>query len=398
MSIVYVPVKKIYGRTAGLTHTKSQVPPIPFNANDQGLISWSMLGNGQQTGTPSPDNIIMPDFCGVRTAQLFDDDNAEFGKWVNSNGSIQTNATYAAGYDIKVGTASEFSVKYYGDKPYSYSMAFYDSNGDFLSRTHRSNPSASYDTFSVPENAVNARFQVAIDTSLVITSARLKAIKLMLNLGSTALPYEPYGWAEKITCGGQTTPVYLGQVQTVRRIKKIVLTGEEMWQKYTSSLVETARFYLSGLTPGVSYTDTVSSHFQILSGNEDVPHLRLGTDAQSVYSVLYIFAPVSIATTSEQLKSYLAQQYAAGTPVTAWYVLATPQTGIVNEPLCKIGTYADELHSEDTTVTIPTANGANTISVDSTIPPSSLTIQYTSPDYSLITKVYDNQGVEIYSV
>jgi hypothetical protein len=75
-------------------------------------------------------------------------------------------------------------------------------------------------------------------------------------------------------------------------------------------------------------------------------------------------------------KSYLAAQYAAGTPVTVWYVVATPETAIVNEPLAKIGDYADELSSTDAGVTIPTAKGQNTLTVDTDLQPSEMTITY----------------------
>ena len=57
----------------------------------------------------------------------------------------------------------------------------------------------------------------------------------MLNAGSTALPYEPYGYKIPITCGGQTVPVYLGEVPTVRRVKKLVLDGTENWKKFETS-------------------------------------------------------------------------------------------------------------------------------------------------------------------
>ena len=177
--------------------TLTGVPPLTFQSDGTPLTAWSISGNMTQTGIPTPSSPITPEETGDRTAQLFDDNNAEYGKWVGSNGSIATNATYAAGYNIKVGTASEFTIKHYGDKPYSYSMAFYDSNGAFLSRVHRNSPSNSYYTFHVPENAVTAIFQVAVNTSIVMTSEILKAMKLMLNTGSTALPYEPYGY--KIT-------------------------------------------------------------------------------------------------------------------------------------------------------------------------------------------------------
>ena len=76
--------------------------------------------------------------------------------------------------------------------------------------------------------------------------------------------------------------------------------------------------------------------------------------------------------TIADFKSYLQQQYAAGTPVTVWYVLATSTTGIVNEPLRKIGTYADEVSG----ISIPTTAGANTLSVDTTLQPSEVTAMY----------------------
>jgi hypothetical protein len=60
--------------------------------------------------------------------------------------------------------------------------------------------------------------------------------------------------------------------------------------------------------------------------------------------------------------------------VVIWYVLATPETAIVNEPLAKIGDYADELSSTDAGVTIPTAKGGNTLSVDTTVQPSEMSI------------------------
>jgi len=75
------------------------------------------------------------------------------------------------------------------------------------------------------------------------------------------------------------------------------------------------------------------------------------------------------------VKAYLASEYAAGTPVTVWYVLETPTEGIVNEPLYKIGDYADEL---TTTTPIPTAKGSNTLTVDTTVQPSEVSITYTA--------------------
>lgn len=76
-------------------------------------------------------------------------------------------------------------------------------------------------------------------------------------------------------------------------------------------------------------------------------------------------------TSTVDFKSYLQQQYAAGTPVTVWYVLSSATTGIVNEPLCKIGDYADTLSTS-----IPTTDGANVIDVGTTLKPSEVSANY----------------------
>lgn len=230
----------------GKMQTLTGIPPISFvSKTGKPLISWSMLGNGEQSGTPTPDAPIMPEFVGK-----------------------------------KVGA----------------------------------------------------------------------------------------DWTIPISCGGQTTPVYLGQVQTVRRVKKLVLTGEETEWTYPSAGV--ARIALTSesvKTTGINNAP-ISTHY-IGRFSDSNGSIRILSDATK----LNIVDTVN-ATDSTTWTTYLADQYAAGTPVTIWYVLATPETGIVNEPLCKIGDYADELHSEDAGVTIPTAKGSNTLTVETDLQPSSMSV------------------------
>lgn len=102
-------------------------------------------------------------------------------------------------------------------------------------------------------------------------------------------------------------------------------------------------------------TDTETEGFYLTSSN-----------------VLYIRINTTRVSTVTDFKAYLSAQYAAGTPVTVWYVLATEETGIVNEPLMKIGEYADTVSG----ISIPTIAGANTISVGTTVQPSEVTVNY----------------------
>ena len=327
------------------TNTITQQPPISFTSDGTSLFSWSMLGNGSQTGTPAPDAPVMPTFCGVRTGNLWNEDYT----------GISVDLKYVAVY---VGDGS-FTLS--TDTPdYSRNAPLFLLSGNVTSGA------------STPVNGVyNGVSRTAASSNGYITIAfRQQSESIspithntMLNLGSTALPYEPYGWSEKITCAGQTVPVYLGQTQTVRRIKKLVLTGDEFWRDYNGNIWSDAvdSDSMHGMTCICTHLDSQrNSGIYISNGST-----RLKVYASSVSSV---------ATTAEEWVQYLQHQYANGTPVTIWYILATPETGIVNEPLAKIGDYADELYSEDTTVTIPTIKGQNTLTVEGDLPPSSMTI------------------------
>ena len=254
--------------TGSKTETLTGIPPIIFRSDGTPLTAWSIYGNGQQTGTPTPDNPIMPTFC---------------GKLVESD------------------------------------------------------------------------------------------------------------WTIPITCAGQTVSVCLGQTQTVRRVKKLVLTGYENWETQPNVYINnTALFavrqdqtqigkmtnrqsintHFISTAPGVNpqRQDYVCSGYHPADGYSDYYYIRPD------FSTIGITSETTGAAAIVAFETWLRQQYAAGTPVTVWCVLATPETAIVNEPIAKIGNYADELHSEDAGVTIPTTRGQNVLTVDTDLQPSSVTI------------------------
>lgn len=181
-------------------------------------------------------------------------------------------------------------------------------------------------------------------------------------------------WTIPITCAGQTTPVYLGQTQTVRKIRKLVLTGNETYAKDN-----TGEYLYYGYAAHLFHTNCLCTH---LESTTDYPKFRKGCSTYNNAAIVYfnfgadVMNAQSSGNTVAGLKEYIAAQYAAGTPVTVWYVLANEQTGIVNEPLCKIGDYADELHSTDAGVSIPTARGQNTLAVGTDLQPSEMKITY----------------------
>ena len=172
-----------------------------------------------------------------------------------------------------------------------------------------------------------------------------------------------------ISSGGVTTNIYLGSTQTTRQIKKYVMTGNETITSVTQ-ITAGYRFRVAVPMTDMSQDNRLMSlctHFQCVSDWTELGFTPSLNGAE-------LFFMVSDISTSAAFTAYLQQQYANGTPVTVWYVLATATTGQVNEPLMKIGNYADTLSNA---TAIPTTEGANSITVDTTVQPSEFTATWT---------------------
>lgn len=181
------------------------------------------------------------------------------------------------------------------------------------------------------------------------------------------------GYKLPLTVNGTEYPIYLGQVESTRRVKKLVFDGSEPWAFASMDSNRTVcRLGLLMSTNAVGYCTHIywKSEYEERDYNRIVYNDYLGGS-------LYMSLENSILSgqTTPAFKSYLAAQYAAGTPVTVWYVLAEPETAIVNEPLMKIGDYADTISFAQAGVSIPTINGENVLDVPTTVPPSEITIK-----------------------
>lgn len=173
----------------------------------------------------------------------------------------------------------------------------------------------------------------------------------------------------------QTTNIYLGSTQTTRQIYKLVLDGTENYGKDSGG---TYLYYKAVNPTHAKIEQCLCTH---LPNASDYPRDSIGIYATKwANNAIYFNFGAAVmdvqpsGNTVTGLKEYLAAQYAAGTPVTIWYILETPTTGIVNEPLMKIGTYADSISNA---AQIPTTDGANSITVDTTVQPSEFTATWT---------------------
>lgn len=346
--------------------------PVTFTANGQPLLDYLISGNTVQNGTPTPTDPIQPQETGERTGNLCPPLTEWVDGYINSGtGTIHTpTETREKSSDfIRVEPNSVYVFSHEdGDFPSGDSGAWrvvglYDVNKQFISRIGSVNPSY----LTITATAETAYIRLSFRTYGESKNA-------MLNEGNIALPYEPYGYKIPISSANTTTPVYLGEVETTRKIKKIVLTGEETISS------ESSMFYIQNIPRTYdSWSEALCTHFINARSYNECNNSASGigkfgvSNRATTYSHLW-FNKSGFETAD--FKSYLAQQYAAGTPVTVWYVLATETTGIVNEPLMKIGDYADTLSMEQAGVSIPTANGSTTLDVETTVKPSEVYIKY----------------------
>ncbi len=176
-----------------------------------------------------------------------------------------------------------------------------------------------------------------------------------------------------ILSANTTTSIYLGEVETTRKIKKLVFDGTENFER--AEIQEQVRYSYRALdTLGKPLSTCISTHFRWVSPNPENP--QVGDMTGSAFGNAYRLFIFSDKPTLADFQAYLAAQYANGTPVTIWYVLATPEKAVVNEPLQKIGNYADTLSMTDTGIVIPTFRGNNVLTVDTTVQPSEVYIKY----------------------
>lgn len=310
-------------------------------------------GNTVQNGTPTPDNPVDVNGVGELTDNLFNPDDSEFG-FVDSRGIVSSGSDNMRTVNfIPVLPNTTYSLNATGSRR----IKAFKQNKTVVS-------DASYNDYGISLNTDNT-FTTNSETYFIRFSFQPAELPIMFNEGSAVKPYEPYGYKIPISNGQQTTNIYLGNTQTVRAIKKLVLTGNEnygtsggnTWLILGSSAVD-----CRGTSDGA-----ICSHLPLVARSVFTTN-TCAWDGGQIGDLLLNIENKNMS----DLKSYIAAQYAAGTPVTVWYVLATPETATVNEPLMKIDDYADEVSG----ITIPTIAGANTLSVDTTLQPSEVSVNY----------------------
>ena len=329
------------------------------------LSAWNMKGNMTQSGTPTPSNPIYPTECGEKTANLLD------YHYIFSN-DIYSEGTTFRYYRLTVKPNTQFTLKsnapsYYSASSPSQTTFLY---GDSSSLTTADN--GVYD--SIPKTATSTAegyLYIAVRKTVSIISQVTEAdfingtYYIMLVEGSTApSDYIPYGYKIPILSNGVSYPIYLSEpirkigdtVDTVPstgtatyNIKKLVITGEERW-------FESNGLFYFAPTNFENRSVVLCTHYPYYDGS--------GTSAPDKSVLTKYGGGVSIwikdssYATVTDFTTFLAQEYSNKTPVTVYYVAATPTTESFTAP------------------SIPTSGTAQSFDVSTSLKPSEVSLTY----------------------
>ena len=369
---------KAYSKIVDTTQQVTSFPVV-VRPMENTLPSWTIKGNLVQDDTPSPSNIIYPSETGERTGNLFDISKVTSTTEITNNGDgtltvsgYPSNASVNLGVlcpDLKDGDIA--TLKFNTTSTANLVLIrYYDSSGLKWSENWYSGTSK-----AITSEWLNARVGFYQETGAQ-GGGNATISNIILNTGSTALPYQPYGYKLDIKSDNTTTPVYLGEVETTRKIKKLVLDGTESWtyeSEYTRFYTEMSDF----ITQGTRRTQFYLSHYQCISDGRpiaEVPNNAAYSGQINDLDKHKIYIKTDAYNTVADFKTYLQQQYANGTPVTIWYILTNETTTTLNEPLRKIGNYADLVSGTNLSVI---AQSPTTIDVDTSLKPSEMDLTYT---------------------
>lgn len=370
--------KLLANRFVGVTKELSGIPPLSFKSKGKPLTAWSITGNTVQDGTPTPENPVEVVGVGDRTGNLFDKHNTTiYNAYFNASGNWLLNANSKSikcpclpNTQYTISVPNEIVV-----------FRIYESSNPNLEPSQASREHATQITRS--ENIKQYTFTTSSTAKILLFQGSNDGFNewfngLMLVEGSTApSSYIPYGYKIPVATSADgtepiTTPIYLdsplykignyadrlSNTEEVRVVKELVLTGEENFSYDDTYTRFTLKIPNARATSNRSDETPCTHYISIHDGRSiyDVPDDSIYVTVGGGY--VYINIKDITYTSLADFKSYLAAQYAAGTPVKVYYVMKTPETKPV-EP-----------------VEIPTLNGTTVIDVDTAVKPESMTIKY----------------------
>ena len=354
------------------TDTITTFPAVLYTTGTTATVV--LKGQTVQSGTPTPSSPIQPSECGELTENLFSSE-WEQGVINSTNGQneysvemvrtkeyipIKPNVSYSISRDVFNGF---MNVRLYrADR--TYIGAGSKSTIQLIIGNTTGNPMGSHTSFCCFKIIASDAAFIRVNDSSNNTTTKWLMIEGEYTQ-QTMPDYEPYGYKILISSANTTTPVYLGEVETTRRIAKIDL-GTLNWGKTASG-----NFWAATAIQNIRIIGNSSTGNAICDMFKEVSPNTVANEPYSFSSCLNaVGRPFINSTGFEDLTVEEFKEAMSG--VYMYYVLANEETGIVNEPLMKIGNYADEVSN----ISIPTTTGKNIVDVETVLKPSEVSFNY----------------------
>ena len=301
--------------------------------------------SGTSTSSPAPRPEFQPGnvVCGYSINNYWTGKNPE--SLVLGKGEFTYNfpgSAYGVAFLVRLLNGQTYTLSYDKLSEIQLGVLQYDENGEFIRRDGLT--SGASISFTVLDSAATISLLFSLNGQENVGNITVSGIQL--SLGGSALPYTPYNPASKtITLPfGQT--VYGGDLDWTTGVltvewASVVLTGNENWVQTEYIVLVDATNRPANPNPEIGYC----SHFPFAYNYN-------GDNIFITRSIVYLGTQLSAKYTIDEWKSYLAAQYAAGTPVTITYQLATPEPFAVTpqEVLALSGTNTIYTDTGDTTV------------------------------------------------
>lgn len=362
--------RSLIGAFKGFIRTVLGIPPISLISciGDKDAISYKIYGNSIQDGTPTPDAPIEVESVGEKTVNLFDYDNQTWttGLLNASTGNITTNVHYkTTDYLDILEPAKTYTVSFMQDyictSYTSNRICYYDENKIFIqcayNGTYSETQRYSYQ-LDVPFNAKYIRYSV-----------RITDTEIQIEEGTTATDYEPYGkYKIPVKVSGKNL-FNINDLRLGSNVKNLTINENEF--SFEKTLVNTSSeaFYdiylkagtyrFSGSAMSSNGKDLIGIAVKIGSifiinhsseGSNKGCNFSFTLTEDNTYRIGFYSQYDAVAGTVTTFKNIQLEYGSVATKYEPYINSIITKNIFLNEPLRKIGNYADYIDFENSKV------------------------------------------------
>ena len=339
------------------------IPPLTYKAVEGTLKNYRIYGN-----------TVGGESVGDKTGNLFDKSGSQYGNnlhWIPTCSLVYSDTYY--GSPIMDVTGLNTITRSYTGTGANYFLT--SDLSQFVNVSNVGTVDAGV-TVNVPDGYTKYVFNIP---------NTIRPDSIMVNSGSTVLPYEPYGYKVAVTVSNgtdtQTIPIYLpeqirkvrdysdyidyGSQKFVHRVVRKVFDGTEQFKAGEKTNV--IEYFVPGITMGdpENSINCTSNHISVVSGNENWANRRV-PNAQYVSSffqnnasqIRFVWNDNNGVLNLAGLTSQLSTWYANGDPLIVDYIIVEPVEEQVTLPA------------------LPTIKGTNVLSVGTAVQPSKVYVKY----------------------